>query len=140
MRVNYLIILLVLLISMIPDHSDKMRIQGSQSVKLRIISITWSGKAWDHSITDTTFLEINIGEEFGSKNAPPFFKLIDIIDDQSVKIQFTNDLVVVGEPVAYTSKQNPIIITGSTNCFRTRLFDAGTDYCIDILEINNQIE
>jgi hypothetical protein len=126
--------------SMIPDHSDTARIRGSQSVRLRIISIAWSGKAWDHSITDTTILEIIIGEEFGSKNAPPYFKLIDIIDEQSVKIQFTDDLVVVGEPVAYTSKQNPIIITGSTNCFRTRLFDTGTDYCIDILEIKNQIE
>ncbi len=109
-----------------------------ESVQFKIVEIGWSSKAGDIATTDTTELEVKINGLFGGKGSPYFFKLIEIIDSVSVKIQFTDDLVVVGEPVAYPSKQNPIIISGEKNCFRTRYLDGGSDFCIDILEIKNQ--
>ncbi len=131
MRVPVLVLLVVLLI----DYSG-VNHSGSR-VRLRIVQIGWSTKAWEAAFTDTTILEVEPGGEFGSKNAPLYFKLLEILDDHSVKIQFTDNLVVVGEPIAYPSKKNPIIISEGVNCFRIRHYDAGSDYCIDILEILN---
>lgn len=124
-------IMLVLILSFC--YHTPVSTQTLQTVKLRIISIDWSGKKWDCGLPDTTLVEIQAGQNFGSKDDPLYFKLIEIIDEKTIKLEFKDDLVVAGEPVAYPSKQNPIIISGTTNCFRTRMYDGGTDYCIDIL-------
>lgn len=104
----------------------------NNAIQLRIISISWSGKEWQHTKTDTTCIEVNIGESFGASNGPHYFQLLDIIDSRTIKIKFSDELVVVGEPVEYPSKQNPIIISGEKVCFRTRLHNSGTDYCMNI--------
>lgn len=124
-------IMLILILSFC--FHNPVSTQTLQTVRLRIISINWSGKTWDCGLPDTTLIEIQTGQNFGSKDDPLYFKLIEIIDKKTIKLEFKDDLVVAGEPVAYPSKQNPIIISGNTNCFRTRMYDGGTDYCIDIL-------
>ena len=102
------------------------------SAQLRIIRIGWSSKEWQNPERDTTYIEVNRGENFGARNAPHYFTLLNIIDRDSIQIKFTDDLVVVGEPVSMPSKKNPIVIkSGEKTCFRTRLYDGGTDYCID---------
>ncbi len=106
-----------------------------ECVKLRVVRISWSGNSWNYSATDTLIIEISAGEEFGGRGDPKYFRLIRIINTETIEIQFSDNLVVAGEPLAYPSKQNPILISGRKNCFRTRLRDAGTDYCIDVLEI-----
>ncbi|MBN2273157.1 MAG: hypothetical protein JXK95_02400 [Bacteroidales bacterium] len=104
-------------------------------VRLRVVSIDWSDRSWDYAIIDTIIIQIAQGEEFGGKNDPKYFKLMRIVDSQTIEIQFSENIVVAGEPVSSPSRQNPILISEKNNCFRTRHIDAGTDYCIDILEV-----
>ncbi len=128
MLVSIAFIVLVGLSGQLPAQNTN----DNYSVQLRIISISWSSKEWQNSVRDTTYIEVNRGENFGARNAPHYFNLLEIIDQSTLLIQFSDELVVVGEPIAAPSKRNPITIaSGEKTCFRTRLYDAGTDYCID---------
>ncbi len=106
--------------------------------KLRVMSIDWSERSWNPVVIDTIIIQISEGESFGGKNGPKYFKLLQIVDDQTIEILFSDKLVVAGEPTTSPSKQNPILISGSKNCFRTRLDVSGTDYCIDVLEVRTK--
>ncbi|MBN2612370.1 MAG: hypothetical protein JXB00_12495 [Bacteroidales bacterium] len=124
---QYLWILIILI------FFDGKAFQVNESVRLRIISISWSSKEWQDRIVDTTYIEVMEGENFGGKNSPHYFRLLEVTGNQTIKISFSDDIVVAGEAIAYPSKQNPIVITGEITCFRTRLYDAGTDFCINVM-------
>ena len=125
--INFMIVVFICL----PKNSNAQVSVEDKSVQLSIISISWSGKEWKNPVSDTTYIEVNLGENFGAGNAPHYFKLVDIPDSNTIRVEFTDDLVVAGEPIAVPSKKNPVnILSGESTCFRTRLYDGGTDYCI----------
>jgi hypothetical protein len=129
MKLSVMMVFMVVVISL--DILPAQSIYKNYSVQLRIISIGWPSKEWQNPLTDTTYIEVNMGENFGARNAPHYFKLLDIIDQNTLLVQFSDELVVVGEPIAAPSKRNPITIASDEEiCFRTRLYDGGTDYCI----------
>lgn len=115
--------------------------QTSKTVKLNLKINEWSSKVGakpEHKIKNS-IVEIKEGKDFGPNDfiaAPESkpFKLLEIVDENNVKMQFDNSLVVVGEPIGYPSKQNPIIISLEETCFRTRSYDAGTDICLKIIK------
>ncbi|MFX1252142.1 MAG: hypothetical protein ACFFCZ_11100 [Promethearchaeota archaeon] len=83
---------------------------------------------------------VKTGEKFGPimfEKKP--FRLLKIIDSNSIEVEFIQELVVVGEPIAYPSQQNPKIISLEKVGFRTRLYDAGTDIWIEILDKDTKI-
>ena len=115
-------------------------VQGKSAdfVKLRIVSIDWSEKSFDCMAIDTIVIRIFQEESFGGNNKPKYFKLLRVLDAHTVEIQFSDKLIVTGEPTNYQSKKNPVIISGNNNCFRTMHNDSGTDYCIDVLETGSK--
>lgn len=112
----------------------------SNEVQLRIIRVGWSSKAWDTATNDTTIVKVKEGMHFGAKNSPSYFTLLEIIDASTINIRFSDELVVVGEPINYPSKHNPIIIFGNGKCFRLRLYDAGSDFCIEIIRTKEKTD
>ena len=70
---------------------------------------------------------VKTGEAFGPimfEKKP--FRLLKIINSNSIEVEFIQELVVVGEPIAYQSQQNPKLISLEKVGFRTRLYDGGT--------------
>lgn len=116
--------------------------QYPKTVKLNLTIDKWESflppeKA--HKI-ESFVIVVKEGEKFGptgfiasTKNKP--FKLLEIIDENSIKIQFDESLVVAGEPISQQSKQNPKIVSNDETCFRTRSYDSGTDLCLRILNL-----
>ncbi|MDD1682584.1 MAG: hypothetical protein LUO98_02000 [Methanoregula sp.] len=115
---------------------------SSKTVRLALTIDEWG--SWfppqeAHEIK-SLILDVKEGEEFGpadyftayQKTKP--FKVLKIIDEDHIKIQFDEFLVVVGEPVSNPSRQNPIIISLEETCFRTRTSDSGADFCLKIVK------
>jgi hypothetical protein len=134
------VFLLTGLINILPVYSQIHSGIEMNTVTIRIIEIGWPGKSGNKINMDTTYLVVGEGEEFGSKDSPYYFRLAEIIDSNIIKIGFTDNLVLVGEPVNYPSLRNPVIISDGKQCFRTRLFDAGTDFCIEVLRVNKNTD
>jgi hypothetical protein len=132
--------LLTGLINTLPVYNQTHSSIEMKTVGIRIIEIGWSGKTWDKINADTSVIFVKEGSEFGGKDSPYYFRLLEITDSNSIKVSFTDDLVIAGEPVNYPSTQNPVTISGEKKCFRMRLFDAGSDFCIEIIKTNNSVD
>jgi hypothetical protein len=85
-------------------------------------------------VVDSLVVEVRKGEAFGpllvgrvGKLVPPF-RLLEILGRDRVRLRFDESLVVCGEGISNPSKQNPIALTTSPACFRTRSSDSGADY------------
>ncbi|MFX0092721.1 MAG: hypothetical protein ACFFBD_13250 [Candidatus Hodarchaeota archaeon] len=111
----------------------------SNLVTLKITTDSWTSKPYrepKHS-TNQIIVTVKCGEDFGPiifEKKP--FKLLKIIDSNSIEVEFIQELVIVGEPIAYLSKQNPKIISNEKVGFRTRIYDAGTDLWLEIVNID----
>ena len=128
------------LVSVIMVFSLFLLAQGKSAdfARLRIVSIDWSEKSPDCMAIDTIIIRIFQEESFGVNNKPKYFKFLRVLDPQTIEIQFSEKLVVAGEPTNYQSKKNLVIISGNNNCFRAMYNDSGTDYCIDVLETGSK--
>ena len=91
-----------------------------------------------HKITNQ-LLEVREGESFGPikyNGAPAFeevkpFTLLEA-NENSIKVGFHESIVVLGENIGDNSKENPATFSDE-KCFRTRTYDAGTDFCIKLM-------
>lgn len=106
------------------------------SVDLRIISFHWHDKGWGQSESDTVIFCLHNGQEFGDNNSAPLFKIIEIIDSKSVKIKIPEGCEALGDFPGHSVTNNPMIISGTNNCFRMISPESKTDYCIDLLKVN----
>jgi hypothetical protein len=76
---------------------------------------------------------LRTGEKFGPAGDSPealSFTVLRVLDATSVEVGFGEGWVVVGEPIAYPSQQNPKRVSTDGVCFRARVFDGGTDLCL----------
>ena len=133
---KYKILFILSIIGIIIISGCTQNTVPSKTVKLNLTMDEWVKE--NHKIT-SFIIEAKEGEEFGpinftasSKNKP--FKLLKIIDENNIKVQFDDSLVVVGEPITEPSKQNPKIVSVKETCFRTRSYDSGTDLCLKIIK------
>lgn len=55
------------------------------------------------------------------------------LDAKTLEIAFGKGWVVVGEPIAYPSQQNPKRVSTKGACFRMAVFDGGGDLCLRVV-------
>ncbi len=134
MKITKYMFLLTGIIVSTPCFNQGNQIATKNTIKLQIIEVGWSSKPWEKTSPDTSLIIVKEGMAFGGKDTPYYFRLLEIIDTNSIKVLFSNDLVIVGEPINFPSSQNPVVIYDEKQCFRLRHFDAGSDYCIEILK------
>jgi hypothetical protein len=114
-----------------------------KTIKLNLLTDSWASEVPAESAHKVEYSNLDVKENqfFGPKRTlsgigkgQKFFKLLKIINDNEILIQFDDQLVIVGEPISESSKQNPVIVTTEKTCFRTRTYDAGIDYCLKIIK------
>jgi hypothetical protein len=54
------------------------------------------------------------------------------LDAKTLEVAFGKGWVVVGEPIAYPSQQNPKRVSTKGACFRMAIFDGGGDLCLRV--------
>ena len=110
--------------------------QPWQTAKLNMTVDEWT---WDESSVTSSIVEIREGEEFGPKvlfppnqaNAP--FKMLEVIDENNVKISYYG-LIIKGQQIAETTpKQGTKIISFEKTCFITPTLDSGTTICLNVV-------
>ena len=117
--------------------------ENLETIRLNLTIDQWESEGYPetvHRITDQ-LLEVREGENFGPtryNGAPAFeevepFTLLEI-GEGSIKVGFHESIVVLGENIGDESKENPTTFS-SEKCFRTRTYDGGTDFCINLLGI-----
>ena len=121
------------IISYTPICNQENSEPGPRTVQLRIIEIGCSARSRGEISSDTSIVLVREGFEFGYTGAPYYFRLLEITDSNSIKVLFTDDLVIVGEPVNHPSERNPVTISDEEQCFRLRHPETGYDYCVEIL-------
>ena len=130
------IILFFIMMMVVPANGRSSNVAFAH---LRIVSIDWTVNTFDYAVADTVLIRIAQGEAFGGKDDPKYFRLVRIIDDQTLEIQIADQIAATGEPdVNQSAGAQRIMISGNRNCFRLERKDSGTDYCIDVLEIQKQ--
>lgn len=117
---------------------------SQKTIKLNLKTDAWSSnKMPTESAHNITYSDLSAKENqfFGPQNTmsgpskgQEYFKLLKIVNDNEILVQFDDQLVIVGEPINESSKQNPATVTTNETCFRTRTYDGGADYCLKIIK------
>lgn len=82
---------------------------------------------------------LRVGERFGprslSADTEPelAFTVRRQVDANTLDVAFGKGWVVMGEPIAYPSKQNPKRVSTQGACFRMAVFDGGGDLCLRVV-------
>ena len=135
-KITRYVLMLTGIIASVPVSNQDNPKANSKSVVLKIIEIGCPERTWDEVDSDTSIIVVCQGNDFGGNGAPYYFRLLEITDSNTIKVLFTDDLVIVGEPVNYPSTRNPVTISDEQQCFRVRHPEAGHDFCIEILKTN----
>ena len=109
------------------------------SITVRVDVEDWSfeGPSSGYSYS----VEVEKGDEFGPEASAYtweegefLFEVKKIIDEESVKVAFNEEVVVVyGDDVAFPEIKGPVIVTLEDEvCFKTRTMDSGSDFCLRV--------
>ena len=124
------------------SESDVDIDENLETIRLNLTIDQWESEGNPetvHNVTNQLF-EVTEGESFGPtryNGAPAFegvepFTLLEI-GEGSIKVGFHESIVVLGESIGDASKENPTTFSNE-KCFRTRTYDSGTDFCINLEE------
>ncbi len=134
------ILLFLLLISCAPLKSGivtPQEVHSTNQILLHIKVDEWRsyGKGSEHTIKEDE-LSVMLDKTFGPTQAigirQPPFRLLRIIDSNTITVQFDEGLTVLGEPVSKSYIDNPVTFSNEL-CFRTRTMDSGTDVCLRVV-------
>jgi hypothetical protein len=87
----------------------------------------WDAPEWRCLRTGEKFWQRSCARD---KSEALSFTVLRVLDATSVEVGFGEGWVVVGEPIAYPSQQNPKRVSTEGVCFRMRVFDGGADLCL----------
>lgn len=138
MKITITISILILIIApgKISSSTQAEYKSDKASVDLRIITFHWNDMNWGQSESDTITFCLYKNQEFVDNQFNFFFRIIEIIDSNTIEIMVPDRFEGLGNFPGSPIKNNSVIICGSNNCFRMKGIESKSDYCIDILNIN----